>query len=132
MSNNKHIQSKKITELEDQIRALQEFVSLQNDVIAQKDEAIARNDRLISEKDRTINNLDADNLQLKHQLEQLKRMLFGSKSERFIPQMYAEQLTLDLFPKPEEIEEEVDKENEKIRVEYERKKAVKKHPGRMT
>jgi transposase len=40
--------------------------------------------------------LKADNLYLKHELEKLKRMLFGSKSERFISDLQSSQLSLGL------------------------------------
>src|SRR4051812_32262052 len=37
---------------------------------------------------------------LKHQLAELKRLIFGSKSERFVPSAAANQSSLDLFTEP--------------------------------
>ena len=50
---------------------------------------------IIAEKQSIITQLTNDNLYLKHELAQLKRMIFGSKSERFIP-INDGQLNLDL------------------------------------
>lgn len=61
---------------------------------------------------------------LKHQLEQLRRLIFASKSERFAPASAPEQM--ELFKQGEDASAEV---VEKQKVTYERRKK-KKHPGR--
>lgn len=65
--------------------------------------------------------LEQDNLYLKHELEQLKRMIFGSKSERFIGQ---DKDQLSLF---ELKQEEVGPQKETIT--YQRKKESEKKKG---
>mgnify|MGYP001368749700 CR=1 FL=1 len=62
---------------------------------------------------------------LKHELAQLKRLIFGSKSERFVGSTSPEQLSL--FEEESHEEKVGDQEREKIS--YERKKR-KNHPGR--
>ncbi len=74
---------------------------------------------------------DADIAALKFQNDQLLRMIFGSKRERFIPVMDARQLVLDFEPGTAEIEAAVETEREAVRIEYERKKPKKAHQGRM-
>jgi hypothetical protein len=64
--------------------------------------------------------LTAERDEFKRQLEELKRMIFGSKSERFIP---AIQEQLSLF---EELIEKSEKELEKHTIVYQREKASKK------
>jgi transposase len=59
----------------------------------------------------------------------LRRLIFGSKRERFIPQEHPSQLQLPF--EAETISKVVKEEQEKIRLEYERKKVKKEHPGRM-
>lgn len=63
---------------------------------------------------------------LRHELDQLKKMIFGSKTERFIPAQHPEQLGLDFGEQPvspTQVEEEP-----KQTITYQRRK--KKHPGR--
>lgn len=61
------------------------------------------------------------------ELEKLKRLIYGTKSERFIPDDQSLQGTLFDLPAPPPVEEESEKE----KIEYERTKAAKaKHPGR--
>ena len=66
---------------------------------------------------------------LTFQLEQMKRAMFGSKSERFISNPNQLALLFDL--NKEAIESAVEQEKEKIKVSFERIKAARKpHPGR--
>lgn len=65
---------------------------------------------ILSKKDyQELINLRSENLFLKHELDKLKRMIFGSKSERFIPADPG-QLTLDMeleLQQPPEAEKEI-------------------------
>jgi transposase len=72
--------------------------------------------------------LQADFIKLKSELDQLKRMIFGSKSERFIPAQPLNQGALEL-----EMEKLLADPIVKEKITYERKKnpsANKAHPGR--
>jgi transposase len=61
---------------------------------------------------------------LRHELDQLKRLIFASKSERFVPASLPDQMALwDDSPEPGAAPEETEK------ITYERKKK-KAHPGR--
>lgn len=116
---------KSITELEARILALE------TDLL-KKEAAIAEKVAVISERDKTIIKLDGDVAYLKFQNEQMRRLIFGSKRERFVPQTHPDQLTIDFEPQVAEVEATVLEEREKMRVEYERKAPKKKHPGRMS
>lgn len=70
--------------------------------------------------------LKADYAALRHELEQLKKLIFGSKRERFVATDNPEQLGLD-FGLDEEVEAVPE---EQQTVTYQRRK--KKHPGRTT
>lgn len=80
---------------------------------------------IISKKDyQELIKLRSENLYLKQELDKLKRMIFGSKSERFIPTDPA-QLTFDM-----EIEAQQPGEPEKETISYTRTKPKKdKKPG---
>ena len=74
----------------------------------------------------------ADSLQskadyLQFQIDQFKRMLFGAKRERFIPNTNENQMTL-----PFDVEPQQEPEKEEKTITYVRKKAKREnHPGRM-
>ena len=106
--------------------------------LATKDAVISEQDTVISEKDGIISNKSAELLKLSAELaaekfkyDQLKRLIYGSKRERFIASSFPEQLKFEFEPTSLEIEQAVEAEREKIRVAYERKKAKKPHPGRL-
>lgn len=72
-------------------------------------------------KDQELVQIKAENVYLKYELEKIKRMLFGSKSERFINTGTNQQLTLGLEGEPQapvEVQEET--------ISYQRKKAQDK------
>lgn len=69
----------------------------------------------------------AENEQLRFELVQLKRMLFGAKSERFIPEVPPEQMRIT-FSGDEPPAEPSSQEKEQIQ--YERKKPGKNKPAR--
>ncbi len=85
----------------------------------------------LAEKDSAITKLTADLEAANFQVEQLRRMIFGSKRERFISNIDTQQLALDFEPKVAQIQAAVEIERELIRVAYQRKKTKKEHPGRM-
>ena len=79
-------------------------------------ELFYKNQELSSE----LEGLTFRNIELEHQLTQLKRMIFGSRSERFVPQTPDKQLKLLEV----ELEEKVEVRKEKIT--YERTKVTRK------
>ena len=93
--------------------------------------SLAEKDSLLSEKDSAILKLTGDIEAIAFQNDQLRRMIFGSKRERFISTVDVQQLSLEFEPKTAQIEEAVKAERETIRVAYERKKTKKEHPGRL-
>jgi transposase len=92
---------------------------------------IALLEQNLAEKELAISKLTTDLDAARFQNDQLRRMIFGSKRERFESVIDSHQLALDFEPKAVEIEEAVKVERELIRVAYERKKTKKEHPGRM-
>lgn len=113
------------------------LLSLKETIISQKESEIAKKESEISQKvseiaksTSSIVKLTADVEYLQFLNDQLRRLIFGSKRERFIPEAKIEGNQLSLF-EAEAIEKAVLEEQEKIRVEYERKKKVKEHPGRL-
>ena len=91
-----------------------------------KDAVIAEQVAAISERDNTIKNLTGDLEYARFQNEQMRRFIFGSKRERFVPQTHPDQLTFDFWPQVAEIEIVVQEEREKMRIEYERETPKKK------
>jgi len=88
-------------------------------------------ERNLAERDSTILKLTTDLEAAKFQIEQLRRMIFGSKRERFESAIDSHQLAFEFEPKALEIAEAVKLEREQIRVSYLRQKPKKEHPGRM-
>ena len=69
----------------------------------------------------TYEDLFIENLQLRDELDQLKRLIFGSKHERFIPTVSADQLALDIS-----IQQKEQSTSEQLQtIQYQRKKASK-------
>lgn len=85
----------------------------------------------LAERDLAINKLTTDLEALRFQNDQLRRMIYGSKRERFESVIDSHQLTLEFEPKAAEVDEAVKAERELIRVAYERQKPKKEHPGRL-
>lgn len=81
---------------------------------------------ILAEKDATIAELKSDITQLRHELDQLKKMIFGSKRERYIEEVNANQLSLFTT---DEVETDKDQADRGQHIEYDRK-APKKHNGR--
>ncbi len=92
---------------------------------------LLKKEAVISEKDSSIQKLTQDVEHLAFQNDQMRRLIFGSKRERFIPQVHPDQLTLSFEEEVAAVSKAVKEEQEKIRVEYERRKVRKEHPGRM-
>ncbi|MBW6492855.1 MAG: IS66 family transposase [Lentimicrobium sp.] len=86
----------------------------------------------LAEKNKTINKISSHNNSLQFQVDQLKRLIYGSKRERFVPTLDAQQLNLEFEPKAAEVDEQVKAERELIRVNYQRKQPQKKHQGRLS
>lgn len=99
--------------------------------IAVLESSLSDKNIIISDKDTAIEKLTTDLEAIKFQNEQLRRMIFGSKRERFISAIDSQQLAFEFEPKVVEIEETVKSELELIRASYLRKKNKKEHPGRL-
>ena len=79
-------------------------------------------EKVIAERDA----LRQEVLYLSAEIEQLKRMIFGSKKERFVPEV-ADKIQLSLFEEQASTQKST---HEKEKISYERNKPVKRHPGR--
>jgi transposase len=80
-------------------------------------------DELLEENKKLKSNIEY----LQFQLDQIKRLMFGAKRERYISEVDENQLTL-----PFEVEQQPEPEKEKETITYERqKKKRENHPGRM-
>ncbi len=88
---------------------------------------IAEKEALLVRKDKEIRDLALKNADLTHQLEQLKKLIYGRKSERFIPAS-PESTQLSLFDDVEVVEQTPAAEKETIT--YERNKKQSDHKGR--
>lgn len=91
-----------------------------NSLVLSKNGLLAQQENIIAQKDKTIVEKDAEIYNLQFQLAQLRRALFGSKSERFVPESI-DQLRLDF-----DMGEEVVAAPEKEQISYTRLKAAKK------
>jgi len=117
--------------LKAKIAILENKLAEKDFVIAERDSIITERESVIVNKDSAINKLVIDLDAARFQNEQLRRMIFGSKRERFESKIDSSQLILEFEPKAAEIEEAVEAERELIKVAYERKKTKKKHHGRL-
>lgn len=110
---------------------LENDLTEKNAVIANQISIITNQISVIAERETSISKLTTDLQGAKFQLDQLRRMIFGSKRERFVTVTDINQLCIEFEPKAAEIEAEVKAERELIRVAYERSKPKKEHHGRM-
>lgn len=99
--------------------------------LADKNSTIAAKDSVIALLNSSVSKLTADLEAARFQNEQFRRMIFGSKRERFESPLDSNQLSLEFEPKAIEIAEAVKAERELIRVSYLRQKPKKEHPGRL-
>jgi transposase len=83
-------------------------------------ELIAQKDAIISKQSRTIEHLE-------FQLAQLQKLIYGSKREKFIPTVTADQMNLFEGEQQDQAQEASEEQTEQIT--YTRKKS-KEHPGR--
>jgi transposase len=109
----------------------QTLIASYENTVAEKEAVIAKNETVIADQDTAILSLTADNNAAKFEIDQLRRMIYGSRRERFVPAEDPRQLRIEFEPQTTEIEEAVKEEREAIRISYLRNKPKKKHPGRM-
>ena len=100
-------------------------ISKHDSIVSEKDSLIYNKYAVIKDKDVAISVLTSDLEAMRFQVEQLRRMIFGSKRERFLSTINSQQLTLEFEPKMAEIDETVKAERELIRVAYLRQKTKK-------
>lgn len=87
------------------------------------EQLLEENKRLKAENKGLQSNVD----HLQFQVDQFKRLFFGAKRERFIPNQDANQMTL-----PFDVEQQTEPEKDEQTITYVRKKAKREnHPGRM-
>ncbi len=104
----------------------------QNEELSGKNEELSGKNEELSGKNEELSGKNEE-LTIKieyyaYQIAQLKRMLFGSKRERFVSNENPEQLTIPFEVEAEKVKEYIESEKEKIT--YERSKERKQHSGR--
>jgi transposase len=87
---------------------------LERDLVG-KESVIAERDSVIIALNSSVSKLTADLNAARFLTEQLRRMIFGSKRERFESTLDSNQMALEFEPKALEIEESVKAEREQIR-----------------
>ncbi len=111
--------------------SLKAKIAILESKLTDKDSVIAERDSVIVNKDSAINKLTIDLDAAKFQNDQLRRMIFGSKRERFVSNKDINQFQIEFEPTVIEIDKTVEAELEEIRIAYKRKKREKPHQGRM-
>jgi transposase len=106
--------------LDNAILDINSLVLSKNDMLCQKENIIAQKQDIIAKKDNIIVEKDAQIYDLQFQLAQLRRAIFGSKSERHVPEN-VDQLRLDF-----DMGEEVTAAPQKEDIAYTRFKKAKK------
>jgi len=126
-----HILMAKMAMLETDLADKNLFIANQTLVITERETSISGLSTELAERETSISKLTGELQAANFQLEQMRRMIFGSKREYFVSNIDINQMRIEFEPKAAEIEESVKAEREKIRVEYERKKPTKEHRGRL-
>jgi len=97
-------------------------------IAAQHNELAAQHTTITTQHDRLLT-YEARVFDLEFQIEQLQRLVYGAKRERFVSEMSASQLAITFEADREAVTREVEKALQTIS--YERAKTPKKHDGRM-
>jgi len=127
-------QQKAFQKQEKAIQKQEKAIQKQEKAIQRKEKAIQRKERTIQSKEQTIQSQEKDiqkHLEegkwLRFQLAQLKRMLFGSKRERFEANGNQAKIEFEEYASDQQKQDETPV---KETITYEREKSAKKHNGR--
>jgi transposase len=114
-----------------QVASLSAIVSEDKSVISELSNTITQKNVEITQKNVEITQKNVEIERLSFQIEEFKRLIFGSKRERFISDKNPLQLAIEFEPKALEIAQAAIEEIKKIKIEYERAKPKKAHVGRL-
>ena len=109
----------------------EELSSVMKELFLDKENLINQNEELSGKNEELSGKNEELTIKIEYyayQIAQLKRMLFGSKRERFVSNENPEQLTIPFEVEAEKVKEYIESEKEKIT--YERSKERKQHSGR--
>lgn len=117
----------KLLKLESTYELQQRTLRKQEQSMQKQEHAIQKQERTIQSQEQDIEKHREEAKWLRFQLEQLKRMLFGSKRERFEADSAQTKIDFDEYATQEQQQDETPV---KETITYEREKSTKKHKGR--
>lgn len=105
----------------------EQTIQYQERVVQSKEQIILNKEQIIKESEQALEQHRSEVKWLNYQLAQLKRMLFGSKRERFEGNKDQTKIEFEDYANQEEQQDET---SVKEKISYERPKPTKKHNGR--